>query len=147
MSVVSDLTADQSAYWHQSVDYEMKVSLLDSVQQLSGETTITYTNQSPDTLTEVYMHLYPNAFQIGSVKYREYLGNYGRGSRAKIFKDELEGYQSRIEIHSFRISRQKENMLSEYNIDDTILKADLSRSLAPGEKMRIDIKWTRLNFF
>ena len=140
--MVSDLPAEQIAYWHQDVDYVMEITLLDSVRQLSGKTRITYTNQSPDTLTEVYMHLYPNAFQIGSVKYREYLGNYGRGSRAKIFKDQLDGYESRIDVHSFSVSRQKENVLSEYNIDDTILKADLSRPLAPGEKMRIDIKWT-----
>ena len=70
-------------YWQQKVDYEMSITLLDSVRQLTGNSIIKYTNQSPDSLDRIYMHLYPNAFQKGSVKYREYLGNAGRGHRAK----------------------------------------------------------------
>ena len=77
-------------YWQQRVDYEMSITLLDSVRQLTGNSIIKYTNQSPDSLDRIYMHLYPNAFQKGSVKYREYLGNAGRGYSAKYFKDELE---------------------------------------------------------
>ena len=72
-----------SGYWQQSVDYKMNVILIDSVRQLACSSTIKYKNNSPDQLSEIYMHLYPNAFQIGSVKYREYLNNYGRPSRAQ----------------------------------------------------------------
>ncbi len=140
--IVSSLHSEKNGYWHQDVEYVMEIILLDSVQQLSGKTRLTYTNQSPDTLNEVFMHLYPNAFQIGSVKYREYLSNYGRSYRAKFFKDGLDGYESRIVIYSFSVSQKKEDMLYEYHIDDTILKADLSRPLFPGDKIRIDIGWT-----
>ena len=140
--IVSSLHSEQNGYWGQDVEYVMEIILHDSVHQLSGKTRITYTNQSPDTLNEVFMHLYPNAFQTGSVKYREYLNNYGRGYRAKFFKDGLDGYESRIVIHSFSVSQQKEDILYGYHIDDTILKADLNRPLSPGDKIRIDIKWT-----
>ena len=78
----------QKNYWQQSVDYKMEVVLLDSVRQLACKSIITYKNNSPDTLHNIYMHLYPNAFQIGSVKYREYLNNYGRDSRAEYFKND-----------------------------------------------------------
>ena len=91
-------------YWQQRVDYEMSITLLDSVRQLTGNSIIKYTNQSPDSLDRIYMHLYPNAFQKGSVKYREYLGNAGRGYRAKYFKDELEGFTSKIEVHNLSIA-------------------------------------------
>ena len=74
-------------YWQQAVDYKMNVVLLDSVRQLACKSTITYKNNSPDVLDEIYMHLYPNAFQIGSVKHREYMNDYGRDSRAQYFKD------------------------------------------------------------
>ena len=91
-------------YWQQKVDYEMSITLLDSVRQLTGNSIIKYTNQSPDSLDRIYMHLYPNAFQTGSVKYREYLGNAGRGYRAKYFKDELEGFTSKIEVHNLSVA-------------------------------------------
>ena len=129
-------------YWHQKVDYDMDIKLIDSLQQITGFTTIRYTNNSPDSLDRIYMHLYPNAFQVGSVKYREYLGNAGRASRAKYFKDKLDGFTSKIEIHNFNIARKKNPILKEYSIDDTILKATLQKKLAPGESMRIDLEWT-----
>ena len=79
-----------ASYWQQSVDYKMNVVLIDSVRQLACSSTIIYKNNSPNELSEIYMHLYPNAFQIGSVKHREYLQIYGRPSRAQYFKDGLE---------------------------------------------------------
>ncbi|MBL50385.1 MAG: hypothetical protein CMG57_00305 [Candidatus Marinimicrobia bacterium] len=129
-------------YWQQKVDYEMDITLIDSAQQLTGFSKIRYTNNSPDSLDRIYMHLYPNAFQLNSVKYREYIGNAGRASRAKYFKDRLDGFTSKIEIHDFNIAQKKKPILKGYSIDDTILKAILLQKLAPNESIRIDIRWT-----
>ena len=96
------------SYWQQKVDYEMEITLLDSVRQITGKTIIKYTNNSPDSLDRIYMHLYPNAFQKGSVKYREYIGHAGRISRAKYFKDGLEAHLSKIDIHEFSVALPKE---------------------------------------
>ena len=87
VSYLNFSVAENSGYWQQSVDYKMSVVLIDSVRQLACSSTIIYKNNSPDTLREVYMHLYPNAFQIGSVKHREYMNDYGRESRAQYFKE------------------------------------------------------------
>ena len=80
VSFIHILLAAENSYWQQSVNYKMHVLLIDSVRQLACSSTIIYKNNSPDKLIEVYMHLYPNAFQIGSVKHREYQNNYGRPS-------------------------------------------------------------------
>ena len=72
-------------YWQQSVNYKMDVILVDSVRQLACSSTITYKNNSPDKLSNIYMHLYPNAFQLGSVKSRDYINGYGSRSRASYF--------------------------------------------------------------
>src|SRR4029079_17411244 len=37
-------------YWQQKVDYDIKASLDTAAKQLSGETTMRYANNSPDTL-------------------------------------------------------------------------------------------------
>lgn len=143
ISLILFLNADPlDTYWQQQVDYDMDIKLVDSLQQITGFTTIRYTNNSPDSLDKIYMHLYPNAFQVESVKYREYVGNAGRASRAKYFKDKLEEFTSKIEIHNFNIAQKKNPILKEYSIDDTILKATLLKKLAPGETMRIDLEWT-----
>ena len=137
-------------YWQQKVDYEMEITLHDSIRQLSGKTIIKYTNNSPDSLERLYMHLYPNAFQVGSVKYREYISFSGRTTRAKYFKDQLDGFTSKIEIHDFDVAMPDQNtswihktpVLKSYKVSDSILEAELSKKLGPNEKVRIDIKWT-----
>ena len=49
-------------YWQQKVDYEMEITLHDSIRQLAGTSIIKYTNNSPDSLDRIFLHLYPNAF-------------------------------------------------------------------------------------
>ena len=94
-----------SQYWQQSVDYDMKVTLIDSVRQLACSSTIMYKNNSPDQLNDIFIHLYPNAFQLGSVKSRDYLNGYGRESRAAYFKDGLDGYKSKIHVRNLTIAK------------------------------------------
>ena len=138
------------SYWQQKVDYDMDIVLHDSIRQITGKTTIKYTNNSPDSLDKLYMHLYPNAFQVGSVKYREYIGNSGRESRASYFKSRLKGFTSKIDIHEFAVAMPKDGsswihktpILKMFEIDDTILKAKLFKKIAPGSTVRIDLKWT-----
>jgi hypothetical protein len=55
------------AYWQQHVSYDIHVTLIDSIHTLDGSLSVVYTNNSPDTLDEVYFHLYSNAFQPGSL--------------------------------------------------------------------------------
>ena len=137
-------------YWQQNVDYEMEITLHDSIRQLSGNSRIRYTNNSPDSLERIYIHLYPNAFQVGSVKYREYINNYGRRSRAESFKKKIKNITSKIEIHNLSIALpekglswiHKKPILDSYHIDDTILEVKLSHKIAPGQTTRIDLEWT-----
>jgi len=138
------------SYWQQKVDYDMDIVLHDSIRQITGKSTIKYTNNSPDSLDRIYMHLYPNAFQVGSVKYREYIGNSGRASRAKYFKNRLDGFTSKIDIHEFSVAMPKNGfswihkipILENFEIDDTILKAKFFKKIGPGETIRIDLDWT-----
>ncbi len=53
--------------WQQRIKYAMDVSLDVNTNILSGKQTITYTNNSPDTLNRVFIHLFWNAFKPGSM--------------------------------------------------------------------------------
>ena len=53
-------------YWQQHVDYTMEVDMDVETYQYTGSQQLVYTNNSPDTLTRVFYHLYYNAFQPGS---------------------------------------------------------------------------------
>ena len=53
-------------YWQQQADYKMELEMDVKTFQYKGNQTVTYTNNSGDTLRTVYFHLYPNAFQPGS---------------------------------------------------------------------------------
>src|SRR5450756_1736709 len=50
----------QEPYWQQQTDFDIRVTLNDNDHSLQGFETIRYTNHSPDTLTFLYIHCWPN---------------------------------------------------------------------------------------
>ncbi|MFQ6612196.1 MAG: M1 family aminopeptidase [Fidelibacterota bacterium] len=140
--VLTNLLWGNGAYWQQFVHYTMNVKLDTAVHTVGGNSRILYVNNSPDTLHQIYMHLYPNAFQKGSVKQREYLQRLGRGGRAANFTKGMESYFSKVDIHSFAITQQGITLADDFKIDDTILAARLNRGLASGDSIIIDLDWT-----
>ncbi|MBA2421812.1 MAG: hypothetical protein H0V61_01115, partial [Chitinophagales bacterium] len=53
----------QVNYWQQQVNYTIRVTLNDSSHFLSGDISIEYFNNSPDTLNYIWFHLWPNAYK------------------------------------------------------------------------------------
>lgn len=53
----------QNTYRQQQVDYDIEVELNDTTHELNGFITINYTNNSPDELKFIYLHLWPNAYK------------------------------------------------------------------------------------
>ena len=53
--------------WQQKVDYTMALNLDVETHRFTGTQKLIFTNNSPDTLTKAYYHLYFNAFQPGSM--------------------------------------------------------------------------------
>ena len=61
--ICSTLTLSGQQHWQQHVDYTMDVEMDVETFQYSGTQELVYTNNSPDTLKQVFYHLYYNAFQ------------------------------------------------------------------------------------
>ncbi|HNM26745.1 MAG TPA: M1 family peptidase, partial [Saprospiraceae bacterium] len=53
--------------WQQRVNYQMAIDMDVAKHQYTGTQTLTYWNNSPDTLDKVFYHLYFNAFQPNSM--------------------------------------------------------------------------------
>ena len=54
------------AYWQQRADYHIAVSLDPATHEISGSVRITYTNNSPQALHQLWIQLDQNAFAAGS---------------------------------------------------------------------------------
>ncbi|GAB5536339.1 MAG: M1 family metallopeptidase [Rubricoccaceae bacterium] len=53
-------------YWQQRADYDLTASLDDQTHTVTGEVRLTYTNNSPETLTYLWFHLEQNLFETDS---------------------------------------------------------------------------------
>ncbi|MDN3595376.1 M1 family metallopeptidase [Zunongwangia endophytica] len=56
-------------YWQNEADYEIKATLDDKAHTLSGEITLSYTNNSPDELPFIWLYLEQNRFTENSRGY------------------------------------------------------------------------------
>ena len=132
----------QDGYWQQWVHYKIDVTLDAENKMLTGRETIVYKNNSPDVLEEIYLHLYPNAFKDeNTTMAREAKADY----QMPRFNEEDNGY---IDIHRMQITRREEMIdwasipVAAYDVDETILHANLPDPLPPGGELVIDIEFT-----
>ena len=125
----------QPGYWQQDVHYRIEATLNDSLDRLEGRLTVHYFNNSPDALSEVYFHLYQNAFQPGSYYHALWQGN-GREPRFGE-KHEVKGLGTVVE--DIRVGRSR---VSDTTLDNTLLRIRLPNALAPGGQIQISLKFT-----
>lgn len=128
----------QNTYWQQRVEYKMSIDMDVNTNQYTGDQTLTYYNNSPDTLRQVFYHLYFNAFQPGSamdVRSRS-LPDPDLRVRDRIFNfDETEiGYQK---VKS--LSQDGKSLT--YHVEGTILEVKLNNPILPGDKAVFDMKF------
>ncbi|MEO6524924.1 MAG: M1 family metallopeptidase [Mucilaginibacter sp.] len=55
-------------YWQNTADYNIKINFEPNSRNISGTVDIDYTNNSPDTLTELDFKLYPNFYKKGAMR-------------------------------------------------------------------------------
>ena len=118
--------APAANYWQNQADYSIEVSL-DTVQnQINGSCKITYTNNSPDVLTYLWLQLDQNLFRKKSI------GSYTQGVQ------EAGGYR----IISVQIIQNGEKTNADYLISDARMQIRLKQPLAPkGGKIVIQTKY------
>ena len=130
-------------YWQQHVDYKMEVDMNVKNFQYKGSQELVYTNNSADTLYQVFYHLYPNAFQPGSAMDARLQAISDPDKRmVKTFKvADKEVKESRIstlkpdEIGFLHITNFKQDGSEAQNkVVGTVLEVTLNQPILPGKK-------------
>ncbi len=126
------LSAGSVYAWQQDLKYDINVSLDDVQNILIGEITIDYTNNSPDTLSYLMVHLYPNAYKSESSVYNKQLV-YNRKTNFYTSEKKDRGY-----IDSLMFSVDKKRVFyTNYKGDEDVVFITLNEKLLPGERLEL----------
>ncbi len=119
------------SYFQQRVDTKLDVRLDDQKHYLHSFEEFTYTNNSPDTLTYIYVHLWPNAYLHDHTQFAE---QQVASHNSTFYYSKLseKGYIDSLDIS---INGQK---VSYFNTDEEpdVARVDLPSPLLPGATLK-----------
>lgn len=132
ISSFSILFAQEVPYFQQKINYKIQAALDDKTHTLHGSIEMEYHNQSPDALSEIYMHLWPNAYRNNNTAF----------AKQKIRMNDTDFYfapeeeRGGIDSLSFIVNGAEVNWSYEPQHKDIAL-LQLNKPLQPGEKIEI----------
>jgi hypothetical protein len=135
--------APGEAYWQQRADYVIDVELNDETQVLTGRETITYHNNSPETLTYLWLQLDQNILDRNSITSQTKTGSVADSlptafvaGRMGIVTDDYKGG------YTIKSVKDAAGNSLRYVINSTMMRVDLPTALKSGEKFAFSIEWS-----
>ena len=125
-------------YWQQQADYKIKAELNDETQSIAGEEVITYTNNSPDALSYLWLQLDQNTHDPKSISVttKEQKMDVRMTARQLQYMHPNEDYGYKIDwVHDAT------DKALPYTIVETMMRVDLPKPLKKGEKLIFKVKW------
>src|SRR5689334_24015241 len=125
-------------YWQQRVDYTINVALDTATHTVAGDETIRYTNNSPDTLTYLWLQVDQNIYRTDS------RGSFINPADARW---SARGFEGGDMISSFAVVRPgaakgvTRAVPLQTTVNGTMLRADLDRPLAPGASVTLAVAY------
>ncbi len=119
-------------YWQQDVHYDIKARIDEELHKIEGSIKMDYWNNSPDTLNELYFHLFQNAFVKGS-----YLHQLEKENKVKARLGAMEAAGKGVIIQHIA----QGNTVLESTLDNTLLKVKLKQAIIPGAHTQIAIQF------
>ncbi len=130
LSAVTILNAQNR--WQQKVNTKIEVSLDDVNNMLYAYEEFTYVNNSPDTLSYIYVHLWPNAYKNEYTPFAKQQ-DVNRNANFYYSKKEDRGY---IDSLKFTVDDINATYYSTTDVPD-IARLDLPVPLLPGKSMKV----------
>ena len=112
--------APGSRYWQNRASYRIAARLDDAKHELTGKVTISYVNNSPDTLRYLWLQLDQNRHRADS------------RSALAAPPDQAEPHTDGFTIASTTTSQHGKTSRAKYSVNDTYMRVELPRPLAPG---------------
>jgi len=137
-------------YWQQQADYKINVTLDEDKKQIVASESITYTNNSPDTLKYLWVQLDQNRFDDGSIARMSETASAAGTRRDKAGKGDSLSYNALRRIQAFDDTEHGHTITSvlsakgkplHYVINDTMMRIDLPVPLAPKARTQFSIDW------
>jgi hypothetical protein len=139
------------AYWQQRADYTIRATLDEAKRAVSGTETVTYHNNSPDTLSYLWVQLDQNMFRadsdnrnISSLPSREAWATGRNGQGGLDFTTARFTFASRAFDGGFRIASvtDADGKPLRYAINKTMMRIDLPQALQPGARFAFKMGWS-----
>lgn len=132
-------------YWQQRADYKISATLNDKKQRIKGKETITYYNNSPDTLTYIWLQLDQNRFRRNSDSKKIATppfqpGKDGPKVNFNRYRTMLESPEFNGGFHITKVTDQHHKKLH-HVINKTMMRIDLPSPLKHGETFTFNINW------
>ncbi|MFQ5538550.1 MAG: M1 family metallopeptidase [Gemmatimonadota bacterium] len=122
-------------YFQQGVRYTVEATLDEAAETLHGRARMEYTNNSPDTLADLYFHLYLNAFRPGSLWART-------ERRARLDFGALQDPDYGFEhLTSLTVDGAAATLSYPHAPDSTVVRVRLPRPLEPGAAAVVNLQW------
>jgi len=127
------------AYYQNTADYVMDVRLDENTNEIFGEETITYTNNSPDVLEYLWVQLDQNVRAADSPsKERNGSGFDPIVRPGSIVSDYMgESFDGGFNIENV----SKDGKALPYSINQTMMRVEMPKNLKSGESFTFSIKW------
>jgi Peptidase family M1 domain len=133
--------------WQQRVKYTMNIDMNVQTNQFTGKQKLEYWNNSPDTLSRVFYHLYFNAFQPGSMmdtrsrRQGVVNGPGGRPDWDQRVKDRILNLKPDEIGYQKIISLKMNGRPQSFNMQETILEVKLDKPILPKSKVLFEMEF------
>jgi hypothetical protein len=130
-------------YWQQRADYVINVEVDDKTQLLTGSETITYHNNSPETLTFLWLQLDQNILADDNMTSQTKAGVV-RDSVPAGFFTMMTGVKTSDYKGGYNIKSVKDaaGKALPHTVNHTMMRVDLPAPLKTGEKFTFAIDWS-----
>ena len=136
------------AYWQQRADYKLRATLDENRRAITGSGTVTYYNNSPDTLSYLWVQLDQNMFRgdsdnrnISTIPSRD---AWQKGGPEGVKFDAMRfAFESRKFEGGFIVSSVKtaDGRPLHHVINKTMMRIDLPQPMKPGSRFSFAMEW------